>query len=72
MFITLDACIIVANYVEQLDEGDAVKWPNKTTYNISNPAPLTTYNSFGSRPKDYIFTKPEQSYGSRGDDSNNV
>jgi len=62
--IELYGCIIVANYVEQLDDEEAVNYPSA----ISGPAPVATYNS-NFEPK-YAFAAPSNSYGVGN--SNNV
>jgi hypothetical protein len=56
-----DGCIIVANYVYQLDDEEAVKYP-------VGPAPVTTYNN--NFAPNYAFTRQNHSYGTGN--SNNV
>lgn len=57
----LDGCIIVANYVEQLDDEETAK------SGVEPAAPVTTYNNFAPN---YAFAQPDQSYGRQGDSSN--
>jgi hypothetical protein len=42
-----DAYIIVSNYVDQLDDEMSVKETKQMINSISQPAPVTTYTSFG-------------------------
>jgi hypothetical protein len=51
VLVELYGCIIVSNYVEQLEEEEAAKLPkgSTTAFNnasITNPLPQTTYNSY--------------------------
>jgi hypothetical protein len=62
-----DGCIIVSNYVEQLDEEEAAELPNVSARafdnaSISNPLPQTTYNSYSGNTN----------YPFRGYDNNGV
>ncbi|KIM76853.1 hypothetical protein PILCRDRAFT_825831 [Piloderma croceum F 1598] len=59
--IELYGCIIVANYVEQLDNEETAK-------SVVEPAvPVTTYNNFAPN---YAFARPDHSYGRQGNSSN--
>jgi hypothetical protein len=62
-----DGCIIVANYVIQLDEEEAAQFPKASTTafdnaSISNPLPQTTYNSYSGN----------MNYPFRGYDNNGI
>jgi hypothetical protein len=57
----IDGCIIVANYVEQLDDEETAKYSATA---VEPAAPVTTYNN------NYAFAKPDQSYGRQGNSSN--
>lgn len=51
ILVELYGCIIVGNYVDQLDEEEAAKFPKMSTTafnnaSINNPLPQTTYNSY--------------------------
>jgi hypothetical protein len=57
---TIDGCIIVGNYVEQLEEEEAAKIPkmynDAAAFNnasITNPLPQTTYNSYSGSSNYY-------------------
>jgi hypothetical protein len=53
----VDGCIIVANYVSQLDEEEAAKYP------------VSTYKNYNAQ--NYTFATQGHSYGGQGN-SNNV
>jgi len=55
----LYACIIIANYVDQLDEEKAQDPPMKAGFRASAAVPVTTYNSYGGA--NYSFTPPVSS-----------
>jgi hypothetical protein len=55
----LYGCIIIANYVDQLDEEKAQYPPTKTGFRASTAIPVTTYNSYGGA--NYAFTPPVSS-----------
>lgn len=61
---TLDAYIIVSNYVEQLDDEMAVQETKQMIDAISLPAPITTYTSFGPNTlaPGHAFRSANQSY----------
>lgn len=52
-----DACIIVANYVDQLDEEKS--YPATKSEMPGGVVPVTTYNSYGGT--NYSFTPPVSS-----------
>lgn len=59
-----DAYIIVSNYVDQLDDEMSVKETTQMIKAISQPAPVTTYTSFGGGG--YVTPQVGQSHGMRG------
>ncbi|KAI0300116.1 hypothetical protein B0F90DRAFT_1668430 [Multifurca ochricompacta] len=63
--IELWGCLIVANYVEQLQEEEALDYPPPAQVAASTPPMATTYN-YGTQ---YAFAQPENSFG-RGNASN--
>lgn len=58
------AYIIVSNYVDQLDDEESVKETTQMIKAISQPAPVTTYTSFGM-PNGGYATQVSQSHGMR-------
>lgn len=69
LIVETDGCVIVANYVDQLDEEEAAEYTSKA--NVGGPVPVTTYNTTNyGVPNQYAFAQPTQSYGVNG--SNNV
>ncbi|KAI0260776.1 hypothetical protein BC834DRAFT_899314 [Gloeopeniophorella convolvens] len=57
--IELWGCIIVADYVSQLQEEEALDYPPPAQMAASAPPMATTYN-YGAQ---YAFSQPENSYG---------
>lgn len=69
---SLDAYIIVSNYVDQLDEEESVQETRQIIQTVSQPAPVNTYASFTVPPQGpaaYAFTQGNQSHGVRGNNS---
>jgi hypothetical protein len=60
-----DAYIIVSNYVDQLDDEMSVKETTQMIKAISQPAPVTTYTSFGMPAGGYVTTQAGHSHGMR-------
>jgi len=58
-------CIIVSNYVDQLDDEEVAKYSSS----VGPGAPVTTYNNNNFAPN-YAFATPNHSYGPQA--SNNV
>jgi hypothetical protein len=63
-----DAYIIVSNYVDQLDDEMSVKETKQMINSISQPAPVTTYTSFGQGMPagGYVTTQVGGTHGMRG------
>lgn len=60
----IDGCIIVSNYVDQLDDEESAKYSSS----VGPSAPVTTYNN--NFAPNYAFATPNHSYGPQA--SNNV
>jgi len=58
-----DECILVANFVEQIDE-EYLTFESSETKDSGAPLPVTTYNSFAGAS--YAFTHPPNSYDAQG------
>jgi hypothetical protein len=59
--LELYGCIIVNNYMEQLEEEETMSYPPMVSKPHVGPIPITTYNSYGAG---YAFTNPV--YSARG------